>query len=170
MSTDKPDVQYTADELSSLMSKPTVGGWEAASHLVRYLAKTKALALFFRQHGLVRSNEHAFTRHHPHPGPRNHSGQPERLTRSAPLPCNEVQATEAAYWALFLTLASELNGCRRNPAQREFRGRLICNNLTLHQNISYSVGPYYYILNISHSIMYNVILASFEFISSVTKP
>ena len=47
MSTDRPDIQYTVNELSSLMSKPTQRGWESAKHLVRYLLKTKDYALFF---------------------------------------------------------------------------------------------------------------------------
>ena len=47
MSTDRPDIQYTVNELSSLMSKPTARGWEAVKHLVRYLLKTKDYALFF---------------------------------------------------------------------------------------------------------------------------
>ena len=47
MSTDRPDIQYTVNELSSLMSRPTQRGWESAKHLVRYLLKTKDYALFF---------------------------------------------------------------------------------------------------------------------------
>ena len=47
MSTDRPDIQYTVNELSSLMSKPTARGWEAVKHLVRYLLKTRNYALFF---------------------------------------------------------------------------------------------------------------------------
>ena len=47
MSTDRPDIQYTVNELSSLMSKPTQRGWESAKHLVRYLLKTKDYMLCF---------------------------------------------------------------------------------------------------------------------------
>ena len=47
MSTDRPDIQYTVNVLSSLMSKPTQRGWESAKHLVKYLLKTKGYALFF---------------------------------------------------------------------------------------------------------------------------
>ena len=50
MSTDRPDIQYTVNELSSLMSRPTQRGWESAKHLVRYLLK-KGLCFVFWTRG-----------------------------------------------------------------------------------------------------------------------
>ena len=47
VSADRPDVQYVVNELSGLMSRPTLRAWEAAKHLVRYLIRTKDYALFF---------------------------------------------------------------------------------------------------------------------------
>ena len=47
VSTDRADIQYTVNELSSMMSRPTVRAWEAAKHLVRYMLKTHKYALHF---------------------------------------------------------------------------------------------------------------------------
>ena len=41
MSTDRPDIQHTVNELACLMSKPTKRGAEAMKHLCRYLLHTK---------------------------------------------------------------------------------------------------------------------------------
>ena len=47
MSTDRPDIQHTVNELACLMSKPTKRAAEAMKHLCRYLLHTKDYGLLF---------------------------------------------------------------------------------------------------------------------------
>ena len=50
LANDRPDVQYTVNELACAMAKPTRQALEAAKHLVRYLLKTKDFGIFFSKH------------------------------------------------------------------------------------------------------------------------
>eukprot|EP00435_Cladocopium_sp_Y103_P063025 s292_g24.t1 len=47
LATDRPDVQFTVNELASAMSKPTKAALEASKHLTRYLLKTKDYGIYF---------------------------------------------------------------------------------------------------------------------------
>ena len=47
LANDRPDVQYTVNELACAMAKPSRQALEAAKHLVRYLLKTKDFGIFF---------------------------------------------------------------------------------------------------------------------------
>ena len=48
ISTDRPDIQYGANELAMGMASPTVRSMEGARHMVRYILGTKDLGFFDR--------------------------------------------------------------------------------------------------------------------------
>ena len=47
LASDRPDIQFTVNELAGMMSKPTKETLEVAKHLTRYLLKTREYGLFF---------------------------------------------------------------------------------------------------------------------------
>eukprot|EP00435_Cladocopium_sp_Y103_P029374 s3084_g7.t1 len=53
LATDRPDVLFTVNELTSAMSKPTKAALEALKHLTRYLLKTKDYEFTFHLIGMV---------------------------------------------------------------------------------------------------------------------
>ena len=49
LASDRPDIQFTVNELAGTMSKPTKESLEVAKHLTRYLLKPREYGLFFTQ-------------------------------------------------------------------------------------------------------------------------
>ena len=47
LANDRPDIQFTVNELAGTMSKPTKESLEVAKHLTRYLLRTREYGLFF---------------------------------------------------------------------------------------------------------------------------
>ena len=47
LASDRPDIQFTVNELAGMMSKPTKETLEVAKHLTRYFLKTREYGLFF---------------------------------------------------------------------------------------------------------------------------